>query len=102
MAYQKFFVDNTTCSRRFHLTFDSDNQTVDRVHVECPHCGVTVFSAKDHPPVSFQREENLVKTTALAEITVSECNFRDVLSEKTIPKSKLKHSGPIYQTTPKG
>ena len=96
MAYNKFFVDNVKCSRRFHLSFDDEKATQARTHVECPHCGITIFSAKDHPAVAFARDENLVKTTTLAEITISDCNFKDTLSERTIPKSKLKHQGPIY------
>ena len=101
MTYRKFVVDNVTCSRRFHMSFDDEDSAITQVHVKCLHCGVTVFAAKNHQPVKFARDENLVKTTALAELTISECHFRDTLSERTIPKSKIGQVGPMYPSNSK-
>lgn len=86
MAYEKILIDNTTCSRRFHLTFDSEAETLPRVEVRCQFCDVVIFSANNHPPVALAREENLVKTAFLSEHTVTECHFEDVLSKRTQPK----------------
>ena len=84
MAYQKILVDNTTCSRRFHITFDDIREKLPRVEVRCQFCDVVVFSAENHPAVSLAREENLVKTSSLSEDIISECHFRDKFSTKTV------------------
>lgn len=86
MAYRKFTVDNTTCSRRFHLQMDDESAPKPRVEIRCQFCNAVVFAADNHPPVKLAREENLVKTSQLSEIVVTECHFKDTLSEKTIPK----------------
>ena len=83
MSYKKFTVDNTTCSRRFHIAFDDEAQAVPRVEVRCSYCGQVVFSEDNHPAVRLAREENLIKTSELSEILVSDCQLRDTLSEKT-------------------
>jgi hypothetical protein len=85
MAYNKFLVDNITCSRRFHITFDDEHERVPRVEIKCRICNATLFTAENHPPVTLAREENLIKTSALAELVVTDCNFEDTLSKKTIP-----------------
>lgn len=85
MSYQKFTVDNTTCQRRFHITYDDRHEKQPRVEVRCRFCNATVFSADNHPQVTLAREENLTKTSALSEILTSECHFEDTLSKKTIP-----------------
>jgi len=77
MSYQKFLVDNTTCSRRFHCTFDDEEAKQSHVEVKCPHCGVAIFKADDHEPVALAREENLVKMTDLSRKVVKECRFQD-------------------------
>jgi hypothetical protein len=94
MAYKKILVDNTTCNRRFHITLDDEAAPVPRTEVRCQLCGVVVFAEEHHPPVQLAREENLVKTAELAERLVSECHFRDTLSERTIPGAKKKSEAP--------
>lgn len=84
MAYKKLLVDNTTCSRRFHITFDDAGEKVPRVEVKCQHCNTVIFKAENHPSVALAREENLVKTSALSENIVRECHFKDTFSVKTI------------------
>lgn len=84
MAYQKLLIDNTTCSRRFHVTFDDAGEKLPRVEVRCQYCNTVVFSGENHPAVSLARAENLVKTSALSENLVSECHFKDSFSEKTV------------------
>jgi hypothetical protein len=88
MAYKKFLVDNPTCSRRYHLTFNDQDKVVDHTQVLCQQCGVIIFSAKNHPQVMLAREENLTKTSQLADILVTDCAFEDSLSKRTIPGMK--------------
>jgi DNA-directed RNA polymerase subunit RPC12/RpoP len=85
MAYKKFLVDNPTCSRRYHLTYNDQDKTVATTQVQCQQCGVIIFSAKNHPKVTLAREENLIKTSQLADLLVSDCAFEDSLSKRTIP-----------------
>lgn len=82
MAYQKILIDNLICKRRFHLTFDDAEKPQPQVEVRCPHCQVSVFARKNHPPVQFAREENLVTTTRLSPLQVGQCNF---LKQKPAP-----------------
>jgi len=88
MAYKKFLVDNTTCSRRYHITYNDQEQAVASTSIKCQQCGVTIFSATNHPKVSLAREENLTKTSQLADLLVSDCSFEDSLSQRTIPGRK--------------
>ena len=90
MSYQKHLVDNTTCSRRFHITFDDEAPRKPRVEVRCHYCNAVVFQAENHPPVTLAREENLVKTSALSEDLMRSCDFQDVLSKRTVPEYKDK------------
>lgn len=92
MSYKKFVVDNTTCSRRFHISFDDEATKAPRVEVRCQFCNVVIFDAENHAPLTLARVENLVKTSALSDIVTSECRFEDTLSKKTIP---LKHQADI-------
>ena len=101
MSYQKFTVDNTTCSRRFHLTFDDRLDKMPRVEVRCQNCGVVIFAAENHPAVTLAREENLVKTSQLSDLIVSDCNFEDRLTKKTVPQAKDQGAMyPSHQTRP--
>jgi DNA-directed RNA polymerase subunit RPC12/RpoP len=77
MSYQKFVVDNMTCSRRFHVTFDDESKSVKSTDVVCPHCQITVWTAENHPKVTLARDENLVKTTQLSRQLTRECAFKD-------------------------
>ena len=92
MAYRKILIDNTTCSRRFHLTYDDENANQPRTEIKCPHCQVTIFAEENHPEVRFAREENLTQTMRLSEELISECAFEDQLSLKTIPPDLLKRA----------
>ena len=88
MSYTKVLVDNPTCARRFHLTFDDEAGHLPRVEIRCPHCQVVVFAAEDHAAVKLVREENLTKTSALSDHLVTDCQFEDRLSRQTIPEYK--------------
>ena len=83
MAYNKVLVDNPTCSRRFHITVDDEGENKPRVEVNCPHCGVTIFAAENHPEVHFARDENLTKTTRLSDNLITDCKFEDEFSKKS-------------------
>jgi hypothetical protein len=93
MSYQKILVDNTTCSRRFHITFDDSAETLPRVELRCQFCDAVIFAENNHPPVVLAREENLVKTSALSENIVTECHFEDVLSKRTQPHGGTQKDG---------
>jgi hypothetical protein len=77
MSYEKLLIDNTVCSRRFHLTFDNEAPLAAKVEVKCPHCDHLLFAAENHPPVKLARDENLVRTTSLSRNLVRECDFKD-------------------------
>ncbi len=86
MSYKKLLIDNTVCSRRFHVTFDDEATPQTKVEIKCPYCDITVFTADNHPPVNLVREENLIKTSSLGDELVNVCAFEDKLSQKTIPQ----------------
>lgn len=77
MAYKKILVDNPTCSRRFHISFDDESNPVARTEVRCSYCNVVVFSEENHPQAILAREENLTKTTALSNRLTRQCDFED-------------------------
>lgn len=89
MAYQKFTIDNMTCSRRYHISFDDEQKEVPRVEVKCSYCDQVIFAADNYPPAKLACEENLVKTAELSDILIADCQLKDTLSEKTtkIPTS---------------
>lgn len=80
MSYTKITVDNTTCFRRFHIAFDSEGKALTKVQANCPHCGIEIFTAANHPEVELVREENLVKTTSFSENRISRCAYKDKMS----------------------
>ncbi len=84
MSYEKFLVDNPTCSRRFHLTFDSEAPKQNTVQIACPFCNVVIFDAKDHPEVHMIRQENLTQTQELSDRIVRDCRFEDTFGKQTI------------------
>ncbi len=90
MAYEKILVDNITCSRRFHITFDNEAEKKTDVKLKCPFCEKIIFEAKDHPSVKIARQENLIQTANLSDRLVRGCDFRDRLSENTLPNSDHK------------
>jgi hypothetical protein len=94
MAYTKILVDNPTCSRRFHISFDDSAAPKDHVKLSCPYCGVTIFEASQHPAVELSRQENLTKRTELTEIIVEECKMADTFGDRTIPQAAAAAKGP--------
>lgn len=88
MSYEKVLIDNPTCARRFHLTYESDAAKQNHVKVECPFCGVIVFEAKNHPEVKMVRQENLNQTQELSERIIKECRFEDKFGQQTIRVTK--------------
>lgn len=96
MGYQKFLVDNVTCSRRFHITFDPDAAPVAKTEAVCPYCDMTIFTAENHAPVRLARQENLVQTAQLSDSIVRKCEFRDTFTEQTVPGQQGK-SKPLYE-----
>lgn len=74
-SYQKFEIDNTVCRRRFHIAFEQGSPIVPQVKIDCPHCGVTIFEAPNHPEVTLLREENLVKSPDGTNPLINECRF---------------------------
>jgi len=74
-TYRKIEIDNSTCRRRFHIAFEEGQDPVSETKVMCPHCGVLLFEAKDHPPAILSRDENLVKSPDGSNRTLSECHF---------------------------
>ena len=77
MSYKKFFVDNATCLRRFHCSFDDEEKKVAHTEIKCPVCNLKVFEAFDHPELTLARDENLVTTTQFGRLLVRECNYVD-------------------------
>jgi hypothetical protein len=94
MAYQKILVDNITCSRRFHITFDDAAEEMPRVEIRCQFCDAVIFAESNHAPVTLAREENLVKTAYLSENITTECKFEDVLSKRTQPEAQEGNKAP--------
>jgi hypothetical protein len=82
MSYQKILVDNTICSRRFHVTFDDESTSVDKVELHCPHCNAVVFKASNHPPAIIARDENMIKTAQLSRDLMRTCSFQDPFRTK--------------------
>jgi len=95
MTYQKILVDNVTCSRRFHISFDDSAPKARKVELACPFCKQVIFSEENHPPVKIARQENLVQTAELSDNIVRDCAFQDAFSEKTVPDNPT--TGPIYR-----
>ncbi len=73
--YRKFEIDNVVCRRRFHIAYEEGQKPQPKVEVDCPHCGVRLFEAVDHPPVILLREENLVKSPDGSRPLLYECKF---------------------------
>lgn len=86
MSYKKILLDNTTCLRRFHLTYNDEDEAAEQVDVKCLHCGIVIFSRKNHPPVTLARDENLIKTTDLSSNRLKTCAFKDNFSVEPQPK----------------
>ena len=75
LSYRKIEIDNSVCRRRFHIAFEEGQAPVSETKVLCPHCGVTLFEAKNHPPAILSRDENLVKSPDGSRTTLDECLF---------------------------
>jgi hypothetical protein len=86
MAYNKIFVDNPKCSRRFHVTFDDAGEKLPKVELRCMHCSAVIFEARNHPAAIIAREENLVTSVDPAAYIARKCDFQD----KYPPESRHK------------
>lgn len=75
MTYHKIEIDNAVCNRRFHVVFEEGQPNLPQVVIKCPHCQVTIYEAKNHPPALLSREENLVKSPDGSRPIVYECKF---------------------------
>lgn len=61
MAYRKLLVDNVTCSRRFHITFDDESTKVAKVELKCAFCKAVIFSKTDHPVAKIAAKKTSCK-----------------------------------------
>lgn len=86
MAYKKVLVDNLTCKRRFHITFDDEGDKTALVEIRCLHCEAVVFRKENHPKAKLARDEVLVKLTDLSSEKTKECYFQDRYSPAPKPK----------------
>ena len=86
MAYKKVLVDNMTCLRRFHITFDDEQKPITSTQIKCLHCGAVVFSKSNHPPTRLARDENIIDQYNISPLRTKTCNFKDQFS----PPSQLK------------
>ncbi|MEZ4742478.1 MAG: hypothetical protein R3B45_08530 [Bdellovibrionota bacterium] len=82
MAYQKIFVDNPHCSRRYHVTFDDKDEKLARVELKCAHCDSVIYEFRNHPKIKVVRDENLTKATALSPNLARKCYYQDKLPPK--------------------
>lgn len=75
LNYIKVEIDNSVCRRRFHIAYEEGQPPVAETKVLCPHCGVTLFEAHNHPQAILSRDENLVKSPDGTRVTLNDCNF---------------------------
>src|SRR5436190_9381187 len=93
MGYHKVLIDNTVCSRRFHVTYDDRNPKLASVELKCPYCDIVIFSAVNHPPAQLARQENLVQTAELSDNMITECHFRDAMTGRSVYDSPQMKGG---------
>lgn len=75
--YRKIEIDNPVCGRRFHIAWEEGtNNLVPETRVNCPHCGVTIFEAKNHPAAILSREENFISASDGTRQMCYECKFQ--------------------------
>ena len=74
-VYKRDIVDNAVCKRRFHLAYEQGGKSLPEVKVACPHCGVIVYEAQNHPVVILSREENLIKSPDGTYPVIYQCQF---------------------------
>ena len=84
MAYKKFLLDNVSCNRRFHVSFDDEAEVVPKVEIKCDYCDVLLFEKKDHPPVKVIRDEIIIKTTKLSPYRAKDCKGEDFYPPKEV------------------
>lgn len=82
MAYKKFLLDNPSCNRRFHVSYNDEEEAVSSTKVQCDYCGVTLLEKKDHPPLKVSRDEIIIKTTKLSPRRTKECAIGDFFPPK--------------------
>ncbi len=71
--YKEIEVDNSKCSRRFHIHFDPTAEALEETTIKCPHCEATVLTKKNHQKLYLAREENLVNTPERSSKTMKDC-----------------------------
>ena len=87
--YHKIEIDNAVCRRRFHIAFEEGQPPVPKVSLDCPHCGLRLWEADNHPPAILLREENLVRSPDGSVPLLTECPFVEKTSAASqIPVSK--------------
>lgn len=77
IIYKRVLIDNAVCKRRFHVVYEEGAKNEAAVQAECPHCGLVLFEAQNHPPVMLAREENLVKSPTGDAHIQYECRFAE-------------------------
>lgn len=75
LNYKKIEIDNSVCKRRFHIAYEEGRSPVAETSALCPHCGITLFEAKNHPPVILSRDENLIQSPDGSRTTLNTCKF---------------------------
>ena len=88
MSYNKVLVDNPSCSRRFHVTYDDSYPNQEKVELRCPFCEAVVFARDNHPPAKIARQENMVQTAELSDDIVTNCQFKDGYDQNSPPPNK--------------
>lgn len=78
MAYKKIKIDNTTCSRRFHITFDDEGEKIPKTTVRCLYCNLEIYKASKHPKLKLARDEIIIKTSKLSPYRTKMCNYKDL------------------------
>ena len=73
--YVTLQIEARKCTRRFHLAFEEGGALVAQTKVDCPHCGLELFRAENHPEVILSREENLVGAPDGSRTTLEGCLF---------------------------
>ena len=86
MAYKKILVDNLTCKRRFHISFDDEGEKTALVELRCLYCDAVVFHKENHPKAKLARDEVLITLRDLSPLKTKECFFQDKFSPAPKPK----------------
>ena len=82
MAYKKFLLDNPSCNRRFHVSYDDEAVPATKTSIKCDYCGIVILEKKDHPPLKVSRDEIIIKTTKLSQRRTKDCAIKDFFPPK--------------------